>query len=70
MNDTDGKPIMFAQCPACERPFVAFLRGLVKRPLFPWWANLLPLKRFQRPCFAVICSHCKETVGWEGWVAE
>lgn len=60
------KPAPLDACPGCGvRPFDPFLRGMVGRSPWPWWAWLLPLKRWRRPTFAVICWSCKEIVGYE-----
>jgi len=45
-----------ARCPTCGCSFKPFMRGQVQS----WWRRLLG----RRYC-AVICSHCKEVVGWE-----
>lgn len=44
-------------CPQCKaRPFTSFMRGQV----ISFWRRL-----FRRPCWAVICSSCKEIVAYE-----
>lgn len=53
-------------CPRClASPFEHFLRGRVARSSWPWWAWLLPLARWRRPRFAVICRACKAIVDYE-----
>lgn len=59
----DPKPSPLAACPSCDaKPFAPFMRGQVQRlprSLFSW----PPLRR--RDYCAVICSDCKDLVGWE-----
>lgn len=56
----DKEPVLVGYCPKCgSTPFVPFLRGLVQRS-----------KRFffigpKRPYCALICSRCKEVIGYE-----
>ena len=51
----------FQECPLCEaEPFTPFMRGMVQRHQRRWWGLGAP----QAYC-AVICSNCKEIVGYE-----
>lgn len=60
-------PSPFDTCPECRKPFRPFLRGTVQRsPLTAplhwlrcWW------KKEVFKHVAVICSECKDIVGWE-----
>lgn len=55
-----SQAVEFGRCPSCDAPFYPFLRGQVQRrswPLWPFWKL--------RPYCAVICSACKNIVGWE-----
>ncbi len=48
-------------CPSCGgEPFVHFLRGQVQRS-----RRWLGIFGFKRPYLAVICSFCKQIVGYE-----
>ena len=50
----------FMSCPKCGvQPFSSFIRGTVHRP--KRWLGVGPL----RPHCAIICSACKEIVGYE-----
>lgn len=53
--------VSLAQCPNCQaRPFEPFLRGTVQRPRRAWLIGK------PRACYcALICSACKEIVGYE-----
>jgi hypothetical protein len=45
------------RCPDCGAyPFDCFMRGMVKSYWRAFWG---------RPCWCVICSQCKEIVGYE-----
>lgn len=49
-------------CPKCSEPFRAFMRGLVvKSEVWQWICEWFG----KRAKTAVICSECKEIVGWE-----
>jgi hypothetical protein len=53
-------PVALSKCPMCDaQPFIPFLRGTVQRSKRRWWI-ILP----QAYC-ALICSSCKEIVGYE-----
>lgn len=48
------------KCPVCkDKPFDHFLRGQVQRRRKTW------ILQRKRDYCAVICSKCKNTVGWE-----
>ena len=50
-------PVVLETCPCCaEHPFVPFMRGQVQRYRWFGWVKAY--------C-AVICSRCKEIVGYE-----
>jgi len=52
-------PIPYSRCPHCHEYFLPFMRGQVQRGRWNWW-------RFRRrPYCALICSDCKNIVGWE-----
>lgn len=54
------KPIKYSSCPKCKMsPFEPFLRGQVQRRKRSW------IFQRKRPYCAIICSSCKEVVGWE-----
>jgi hypothetical protein len=53
----DDAPVPLRECPECGvLPFRPFMRGQVQR-----WKGLFR----KRPYCALICSTCKEIVGWE-----
>lgn len=62
-------PVPFGRCPVCTAVFRPFLRGQVQRGgivryLLPsWWLCLLIGQPW--PYCALICSECKEVIGWE-----
>jgi hypothetical protein len=54
----EGKPVPIKECPKCgARPFTPFLRGEVQRAKTFVWRP--------RDYCALICSDCKELVGYE-----
>ena len=56
------KPYPVDNCPQCDMDFTPFMRGTVQRPkrtLFSW----PPFRN--RPYCALICSLCKEVIGYE-----
>lgn len=58
-------PEHFARCPSCgAAPFQGFMRGEVQRHPYGWKKLWLPIGE-PRPYCAVICSQCKEIVGYE-----
>lgn len=62
----DGSEPDANACPCCgDSPFDQFLPLQVARSPWPWWAWLLPLERWRRPVFAIICRGCKAIVGYE-----
>lgn len=53
-------PCPLAFCPACgDKPFDPFLRGMVQRSKRKWLVGP------KQPYCALICSKCKEIVGYE-----
>jgi len=54
------QPVPLSKCPMCDaQPFIPFLRGTVQRSKRRWWI-------FQPQAYcALICSSCKEIVGYE-----
>jgi len=58
--------IPFRECPKCgAAPFEPFLRGQIQRGLFgQLWAWMRGDPNWRGYC-ALICSACKETVGYE-----
>lgn len=46
-------------CPKCFKPFEHFLRHMIKRNFAGFWRVL------GRPTDCVICSNCKEIIGYE-----
>jgi hypothetical protein len=55
------EPEPFDACPECgHMPFRSFLRGMIQRSRRPWFGFGKP-----RDYCAVICSECKEIVGYE-----
>lgn len=62
------KPTTIVRCPACNvYPFEPFMRGQVQKGWLEWVVELIRSRLSDRPpCYcAVICSDCKEIVGWE-----
>jgi hypothetical protein len=54
-------PVPLEECPVCgENPFEPFLRGLVQRGTRGWCGF-----GRRRPYCALICSMCKNIVGYE-----
>ena len=52
----------YQECPRCgSKPFESFMRGLVQRN--NWFG-------FRKQYCAVICSDCKQIVGYEGFTKE
>lgn len=52
-----NRPVPLDRCPRCgDRPFDPFLRGMVQN----WWRRLRG-----KPYCALVCSKCKERVGYE-----
>lgn len=61
VNLLKNQPPMFKECPLCEaEPFEPFLRGTIQRGK----RTLFGLGKPRAYC-AVICSECKEIVGYE-----
>lgn len=56
----EGQPVKFQVCPVCAEPFIPFLRGMIQRSQHRWF-GLGP----SRDYCALICSKCKEIVGYE-----
>jgi hypothetical protein len=56
----NAHPMAFT-CPKCGAFAYPFMRGQVQRSPFKWWQ----LWGKPRPYCAVICSECKDIVGWE-----
>lgn len=65
MSNHDDAPPAWPTCPVCRRRFIPFLRWMVARSEWPWWAQLLPLQRWRRAPFSLICWNCKSIVGHE-----
>jgi hypothetical protein len=58
----ERSPVPISKCPRCgAAPFRPFLRGTVQRLWRPWWKFWGSI----RPYCAVICSDCKDIVGYE-----
>jgi uncharacterized protein YlaI len=55
-----NKPYPISVCPKCKKSFEPFLRGVVQRPKRTWWG----FGKLQPYC-VLICSECKEIVGYE-----
>ncbi len=56
----DKKPPPVMYCYYCgAEPFIPFMRGMVQRSKRKWFIG----KRHDY-C-AIICSHCKQIIGWE-----
>jgi len=53
------EPVPVKTCPACKAKFEPFMRGTVQRSRFAWWIGPT------RPYCALICSECKNIVGYE-----
>ena len=61
-SQLQDKPQPLSQCPACgAEPFQAFLRGMVQRTR---WRKYILFGPWRDYC-TVICSECKEIVGYE-----
>lgn len=51
------QPVALKRCPECgAEPFIPFLRGLVVSNWRRFW---------RRPCWCLICTGCKQIVGYE-----
>jgi hypothetical protein len=57
--------VPLVRCRECgDEPFRPFLRGMVQRPRYSWRTLWLPIGAPRAYC-ALICSACKEIVGYE-----
>jgi hypothetical protein len=67
VTQLQDKPVPIESCPECgATPFIPFLRGSVQRGTQPWWlAWRFWVTAPTRPYCALICSTCKEIVGYE-----
>ena len=54
---------MMDLCPKCLTPFEPFIRGQVVRSSWTFWRFIL--NRPRRDVFCLICSACKNIVGYE-----
>jgi len=57
-------PLKLLECPSCWAPFHPFLRGAVHRSKWSWRTLWLRIGSPRLHC-ALICSACKNIVGWE-----
>jgi len=61
-----NQPCELNKCPQCDaQPFKPFIRGTVQRNPYPWYDPFGWLTE-ERPYCALICSKCKNIVGYEG----